>query len=361
MERLHAAPDVKVIFIKPMGRLEGMFADLDADERVTVLHGPCRELKSRVLRFIRAVHLNSRVNKCLYLPFKHIWSYSLRSIDWKIGVRYLVVIPNSALYPISTDYLNELKNKYDISYMLYMLDAYMSPNAKWARYYLEKVKFDCVFTFDSDDARTYGFYYSDTHYSLLGFPSTEDIRTDVYFAGLNKGRLELLHSLYHYFLANSVKSLFRIGRVSYKEKHLNGIIYNKRVSYIQMLKEESRANCILEVPSSGQTGATTRYFEAVCYNKKLLTTNNRIADMPFYDERYIHIFERPEDIDCDWVKERVQVDYGYDGRFSPTYLVDRILQIEQEKRGGNGRLVIVFFKLICQFYDARLMGKGNCK
>ena len=43
------------------------------------------------------------------------------------------------------------------------------------------------------------------------------------------------------------------------------------------------------------------------------------------------VFEKPEDIDWAWVKERIPVDYHYDGRFSPVHLIDKIIELEEEK------------------------------
>ena len=109
------------------------------------------------------------------------------------------------------------------------------------------------------------------------------------------------------------------------------IIYNKRIPYSEVVEKNKASNCILEIISSGQSGASLRYYEAVCYNKKLLTNNKNVVNLPFYNPDYIHVFEKPEDIDWDWVKERIQVDYHYDGRFSPTHLIDKIIELEEEK------------------------------
>ncbi len=43
------------------------------------------------------------------------------------------------------------------------------------------------------------------------------------------------------------------------------------------------------------------------------------------------VFEKPEDIDWEWVKERITVDYHYDGRFSPRHLIDKIIELEEER------------------------------
>lgn len=92
------------------------------------------------------------------------------------------------------------------------------------------------------------------------------------------------------------------------------------------------SNCILEVLIEGMTGATLRYNEAVCYNKKLLTNNKNIVNLPFYDPRYMRVFDSPDDIDVEWVRKQVPIDYHYDGRFSPTHIIDEILELEEQRQ-----------------------------
>ena len=73
------------------------------------------------------------------------------------------------------------------------------------------------------------------------------------------------------------------------------------------------------------TGLSLRPYEAVCYNRKLLTNNKSILDFPYYDSRYMQYFETVEEIDWDWVKEDIPVDYGYDCKFSPMRLLEHMV------------------------------------
>ncbi len=81
-----------------------------------------------------------------------------------------------------------------------------------------------------------------------------------------------------------------------------------------------KAKCILEIVQEGQSALTMRPYEAVCYNRKLLTNNRSILDFKYYDSRFIQYYEDPADIDWDWVKDNTLVDYGYQGDFSPEFL-----------------------------------------
>ncbi len=318
------------IFVNDISRLNVIFEDLRHDKRVTVLDGPCKPLQNRFLLFLRKIHTNRNINSIINLPFKGIWSCSLKSINWNKETRYYVIFNNASIYPIKVDYLKKLQNEYDIKYVMVMNDHWLSPYAEPARSYISNITFEYIFTIDNKDAEERNFIFSDAHYSITYKPKESRVCYDICFAGMNKGRLDLLYEIYDGIQSNSLSSLYRIVHVKKSQQKYDGIIYNCFITYEEIVKEALKSNVIMEVLFPGQTGATMRYYEAVCYNKKLLTNNKNVVNLPFYNPNYIHVFEKPEDIDWKWVKERIPVDYHYDGRFSPTHLIDKIIELEEE-------------------------------
>lgn len=317
------------IFVNDTGRLNGIFEDLRHDKRVIVLEGPCKPIRNRMLLFLRKIHTNSRINKVINLPFKGIWSCSLKDINWSTELEYYVIFNNASIYPIKVEYLKKLQKLYDIKYVMIMNDNWLFPYADHGREYISKIKFDYIFTIDNKDAKEHEFIFSDAHYSITENSMGNKILYDIYFAGINKGRLDILYDVYNAIKSNAVSSVYRIVHVKRSKQQYDEIIYNHFVSYQEVVKEVLNSNCILEILFSGQTGATLRYYEAVCYNKKLLTNNKNVVNLPFYNPDYIHVFEKTEDINWNWVKECIPVDYHYDGRFSPTHLIDKILELEE--------------------------------
>ena len=159
----------------------------------------------------------------------------------------------------------------------------------------------------------------------------EAVENDLYLINNAKGRLKKFHEVYEYVRQRNVKANFRIVGVKKNDQlYPNEITYNKRLKYRETLKEIKKSNCLLEVLGEEQTSVSMHYSEAVCYNKKLLTDNKAVVNLPFYNPDYMKVFEKPEDIDCEWIKERISVDYGYDGRFSPSHLIDKIIELEQK-------------------------------
>ena len=60
------------------------------------------------------------------------------------------------------------------------------------------------------------------------------------------------------------------------------------------------------------------------YNKKLLTNNKNVKKFKFYNPEYMKVFEKIEDIDWKWLHEIINVNYHYDGSFSPLRFIKEI-------------------------------------
>ena len=311
-----------------------LFADLMRDERVIYLDSRYRKSSHALVNFLRRGHLSQRINQKINLPFKWLWKCSLDTISWDDQCSYLVLFLDY-VNPIPVKKLQRIKQAHKIKYSIILINPFTEERQMALKPYFEKVGFDYVFTFDQADAQKYGFSFTDAFYSVLpqrGDQTSETEKKDIYYIGGNKGRLQDLLALYSAMKDNNVSSVYRITDVEESEQRWKGeIIYNDFIDYSATVEELRTCNCILELIASDQFGATLRYYEAVCYNKKLLTNNKNVINLPFYNPDYIHIFENPEDIDWDWVKERIPVDYHYDGRFSPVHLIDKIIELEEAK------------------------------
>ena len=118
-----------------------------------------------------------------------------------------------------------------------------------------------------------------------------EIRHDVYFLGIDKGRLTALKSLRGEFERAGLTTHFRIvadKRSTYSDddrKHLTSewLPYKDNL----MVVRESRA--LLELLQSTQNGPTIRSMEAAYFNKKLITNNQAMRTSPLYHPSRIFI------------------------------------------------------------------------
>ena len=197
--------------------------------------------------------------------------------------------------------------------------------------------FDQVYTFDSDDARKYNMQYWHTIYSKLDLAVYPD--KDLFFCGSTVNRKE---TILDFLDAHANHDVSLKMNIICNEKEIKTFSnYSDIVEcgkmgvdfwpYPQTLEETLKARCILDITQKGQAGLTLRSYEAVCYNRKLLTNNKAILDFEFYDPRFMQYFEKVEDINWDWVKEDIEVDYHYKGEFSPLRLLEDIIKSCEEQ------------------------------
>lgn len=185
--------------------------------------------------------------------------------------------------------------------------------------------FDLVYTFSPKDAENYSINLNESYYSRLNTASDEHA-SGLFFVGSLKNRGGILQDTFNLLNSNGVNCNFIIS--ASRENRTNKNFDYRTVSYKECIRNVLSANCILDIADERQTGMTLRYYEAVVYNKKLLTNNVNVKNMPYYDERYMKIFKDVNDIKnigFEWFKNNDEIDYGYKGEFEPVNFLKNIL------------------------------------
>jgi hypothetical protein len=311
----------------------GLFSDLSIREDTDVVEAGYRKIP-RWLKAVRRINLSQKINNIIPLPFKNVW---FNKIELKNRDYSGIVIIDGALNYISEQWFDKVRKNYpNIRIFLYLINSLeaSSPSIKNIKRRIGLIRWDHVFTFDPVDASEYkytykGFCYYSKH-SLETLQTNCSTASDAFFVGGLKGKREaMIRDVYEWLIKNSVNCDFRVmvyGRNVPSSG--NGIRYfnNGWRPYSEVLAALSHTKCIIEILQKGQSGATLRYFEAVCYNKKLLSNNADIVNYPYYDPRYMKIFNNVEDIDIQWLKDDIKVEYNYKGDFSPNVFIDMIQQ-----------------------------------
>lgn len=276
------------------------------------------------------------------LNFLFTKQYKLRNfLKEKDGEKIIVVFFNSSFIHALTPYtyLQECKKQKNVYFVLYYIDIVKAPQSMHANFLASKNLFDKIYTFDVRDATTYNYKWWPTPYSAV-----EDIQKvkplyDAYFCGSAKGRTAKIIDIQNLFMKYDVDVHMDIvsdeKRTFDKLNDFSNILLHEErdvVPYNKILKKTLQAKCILDIVQEGQAGLSLRPYEAVVYNRRLLTNNKSVFDFQYYDPRYMKYFETIDDIDWKWVKEDLFVDYNYQGEFSPIRLIeDFINEISDEK------------------------------
>lgn len=306
-----------------------MYADLlKKDCLFDIKEIPKFQKMNKLFTFLRKMHFNDRINRHLWLPFKKIWDkyYYLNSYQFNKSESYWIIFLNGIFRNYySIHYLNSLKKEHsNVHLALVMYDSTTNPYAKRVKMMFEC--FDKIFSFDKADCQKYKFEYI---YSTLSKPEfikkNKEKESDIFFVGSASGRLELLHSCMEKIINKISNYKFYITGVLEKDKKLP-ITYNCPISYSDTLEYSFNTNCIFEVVKPGQTGITLRTCEAIIFNKKLLTNNKAIKDTPFYNEKYMSVFENENDIDMDFLSQKMEINYNYEDWFSPNIIVQKLFE-----------------------------------
>lgn len=312
----------------------GLFSDLDSAENVETVVIRKKENASKINTVIRKIHTSWTINKRVHIPFQGIW-YTKPVFDLKDEKNYCIIFIDIAINHINTKKLKELCNKPNVRCVLVCINSVDASSIGMIqiRKKIFQIPWHDVYTFDPGDMEKYSFksirncYYS--YHKII----SDEIKSDVFFVGGLKGnREQFIFDLYKFLRDQGVSCCFWIS--ARKEEMLHNPPYQNLINYYtggwkpyaDILKKDMEANVIIELLQDNQEGPSLRYYEAVCYNKKLITTNKRAVDLPYYNPKFIKIIEKPEDIDIDWVRKRDVVDYGYKNDFSPVNMLNVVLE-----------------------------------
>ena len=261
--------------------------------------------------------LNFKILKKLKLPSLKKYLEDFYNKALVKGNKDYVLIRHGHMLPVS--FLERLKKN--------------NPNARFINFHWDSLKpaynylpvikyFDKVYSFDYKDAREnpgvhyLPLFYLDDYAEHKKQQQTAKNEYDLLFIGAwrNTERLELIKQTdkicresqlkFVYYLHASIQwqyDYFKQNRSFPKEAR------SKSLSHSDILEYFSKTSCIIDFPSSFQTGLTIRTFETLGAGKKLITTNKNIITEPFYNPEFISIVD-PENLqlDVDFINNKPQ-------------------------------------------------------
>ena len=269
------------------------------------------------------------------IPFKFVWGrfYALHKYPFQPEETYIVLFMNGSFRKhFDRHYLEKIKRKHpNVKLALLLFDHSTYFGA--IRCLQMRDVFDYAFSFDVEDCRKYNM---EKFYTCFSIPENlqkeKRLESTAYFVGSSAGRLDLLKRTFAKITKEVENCKFYITEVPETETTpISGVIYNTPIPFQQEMQMAYNTNCVIEVMKPNQTGITLRVCEAVLFNKKLLTNNKSIKQLPFYDARYMSVFSDANDVDVDFLKAELDVQYDYHGEFSPVRILERIIQLESRR------------------------------
>ncbi|MBJ6746079.1 hypothetical protein JEQ21_06365 [Streptococcus sp. 121] len=312
-----------------------IFKELESDSRIKILYGETILDQKSIIYTLMRVHYSYKIYQRIKLPFKGMWKkfLSLNQINFDINTRYKILFTNNSLFMTELTNLLKLKKQYHVDFYLYLVDSMGKRDTYKVQSYIDSDIFTEIISFDEKDSKQYGFKYF-PHPIPYVKPRKSAIQQDIYFLGVAKGRSKHLIELSNFFKSNGVTQKLLVASSNGKEKLelKQHDLYSENITYRENIQNVSESNVVLEVVQENQYGPTLRYYESVIYNKKLLTNNTNIRTFPFYNEKYMKIFNTVSDIDLEWLTKKGEIDYGYSGEYSAKSFVEFILKLMNEER-----------------------------
>lgn len=301
-------------------------------------------IEGKVKNKIGKYYLSYTLNKYLRMPLKEVWYkdvYCVVKSFYHEG-NLIIIIFDHNVFGAEPSFIQYMKRKFAYTNIkfVYIFTNIVKYTSAMERDYVYKLTswYDVVFAFDPIDAKKYNFAYSPLIYDADPNYKKEVMQSEenrVFYVGQAKDRLDTLVACFEKLKQLGIKTDFHIANVSSEDfRYADEIIYNKFMTYDEAVKAIQRATCLIDVIQGESTGLTIKTCEAVCYDKKLLTTNKHVVEYPFYDPRYIRVIESPEDIDEAFFTENTEVHYSEEGKsyFSANTFLKR-LEKELQRRG----------------------------
>ena len=142
-------------------------------------------------------------------------------------------------------------------------------------------------SYDQYDAKKYGIKHN-TQFYIPNFTQdilpNKNIQVDCVFVGKNKGRAEIINKVESLINNSGLSSFFHVVE---EDSKVGGA--SNRMAYRDILSIVKSAKCIVDIVPKEQKGLSLRPLEALFFNKKLITTNKNIKNIPIYSPENVFI------------------------------------------------------------------------
>lgn len=230
------------------------------------------------------------------------------------------------------------RNNPGIKTVLFLWDTYKTQQGEYKHY---RHLFDKTFSFDRDDAKKYGMEYFPDFY--IPQKLSDNFKYDISFVGTANAtstihRFEIINYIYTFCKDNNLSYFLYLRTFEPIKKSLNPFRYiinnyiktpkfwklidrfrNEEWLHFESIPldycnaAQSRSRVLLDLSHHNRQGMTINCITALAHGQKLITTNQRIKEEPFYDPNMIYILdENNPKLDISfWNRPNKKVDLSY--------------------------------------------------
>lgn len=108
-----------------------------------------------------------RLNAKMRLPFWEMWKKFFTLPEFDLNDENYVILMNGVFNYYTSKYLNKLKEKFNLHYIIVIIDPLSGFPSEFMRKQLFETKYDLLYSFDSDDAKNIKAIHTMALYSKL--------------------------------------------------------------------------------------------------------------------------------------------------------------------------------------------------
>lgn len=284
-----------------------------------------------VLRFWFDLTMSRKINNYVRVPGKKIWlrrrikklKHVMEKKGWNNNICFILFAECIYYNPIWMD--DVIKDFFPESKIVFFFQDLISTKTERINCIEDRrERVDLIYTYDKGEAIKYNLLYHDVPYSKLSADYNGEIDCDICFVGKAKDRLEEIIKAFEYFQTKGLKCEFYLTEVEECDmKYKELIHYNKTISYDKYLSLVARSRCVLEVVQGGSVGNTLRVYDAICFDKLLLSNNNMLSENSLYNSEYMLIYNQISEVDINSFLKK-EAYYPNKDEISPLTFLEKI-------------------------------------
>lgn len=159
---------------------------------------------------------------------------------------------------------------------------------------LEIDLFDTVFSFDPQDVKTYNFrpITNYIYFNQRPIPEIGEVKNDCFTVCYLDERLETINRIAEIFNRKNLGSHFIIvGKTKPEHIHKDIIFSEERFNQEDVHQKIIDSKAILDLLRDDQAGLSFRIFEAMGFQRKIVTSNKYVQNFDFYNSENILIID----------------------------------------------------------------------
>ncbi len=154
-------------------------------------------------------------------------------------------------------------------------------------------KFNITYSFDKGDCEKYGFSKIENFHFFEKDTNQDKSVHDVVYLGTLDDRIGSLKKILDYLnkQGKKINAKLYIPRHKNFKKHDHIEVLKKIIPFKESGKLALSGKVILDIGHINQVGLSFRFFEAMAFHKKIITTNKNVMQYDFYNENNIFVIE----------------------------------------------------------------------